>query len=480
MEKIGAVAVTAIVRDDLSQEDFDVEFDAMVQKWAAERWAAEHGEYDEAQDCLDALLEARAIKASAEAREQQCLARLEAIALASANHSNSAQSNSAQPDAGSSAREIAWRSMAAEIAVATRQADRTVQSMMGQATALVHDLPAVLEALGCGRIAFGHARVILEHAIGIESDALEEYQRITLDRAETTTPGKLAATAKIAADRLRAESFEERHARAREARSVSIRDLDNGMSELLHLLPTPFAAAIFDRLTRQAKAVCGYRRSAHARPTPLRPCDRPPAHWRTLQRRGCSAHCGRRHPSRSIDRDSRTHPARPGQRASDTRRSRPHRSRHGLPARGDDDRTGSSAYSSGHRNGHRRRHLPPDREPAALPGGARPPLPVSNAATATPDGAISTTPSPGKRAARPRRTTLPTCVGAITRSNITAAGKSGKSRPACSNGQAPWVRSSRPMPLWRPLPRDRDSSTNHPFERCTSPWCGALKVVGSP
>jgi hypothetical protein len=255
MENIGAVAVTAIVRDDLSQEDFDVEFDAMVQKWAAERWAAEHGEYDEAQDCLDALLEARAIKASAEAREQQCLARLEAIALASADHSNSAHSNSAQPDAGSSAREIAWRSMAAEIAVATRQADRTVQSMMGQAAALVHDLPAVLEALGCGRIAFGHARVILEHAMGIESDALEEYQRITLDRAETTTPGKLAATAKIAADRLRTESFEERHARAREARSVSIRDLDNGMSELLHLLPTPFAAAIFDRLTRQAKAV---------------------------------------------------------------------------------------------------------------------------------------------------------------------------------------------------------------------------------
>lgn len=323
MENIGAGAVAAIVRDDVSQEDFDVEFDAMVEKWAAERWAAEHGEYDEAQDCLDALLEARAIKASAEAREQQCLARLEALALASADRENPAHARMS----GSDSREIAWRSMAAEIAVATRQADRTVQSMMGRATSLVHGLPVVLEALGCGRISFGHARVILEHAVGIGSDALDEYQRITLNRAETTTPGKLAVTAKIAADRLRAETFEERHARSRETRSISIRDLDNGMSELLHLLPTPLAAAIFDRLTRQAKAV-------------------------------------------AATGDPRTHPSRPRRRTCDSHRSWSDRPRHGLPARGRDTGTSSNTHPPGQRNGHHRRHLPTDREPPPIPGGA--------------------------------------------------------------------------------------------------------------
>ncbi|HEU4850128.1 MAG TPA: DUF222 domain-containing protein, partial [Terrimesophilobacter sp.] len=190
--------------------------------------------------------EARAIKASAEAREQQCLARLEAIALESAEEAPSAHGDS---------REIAWRSMAAEIAVATRMSDRTVQAMMGRATALVQTLPLVLEALGADRISSGHARVILEHAVGIEPDALDEYQRITLERAEETTPGRLAGTAKIAAARLRAESFEERHARSREGRKITIRDLDEGMSELVHILPTVYAAAVFDRLTRQAKAV---------------------------------------------------------------------------------------------------------------------------------------------------------------------------------------------------------------------------------
>jgi hypothetical protein len=257
MENIGAAAAT-VAHDDVAQDEFgirsdaefDLEFDALVANWLAERWAAEHGDYDEVQDCLDALLEARTLKASAEAREQQCLARLEALALESADRDTPEQS-----DASSRSREIAWRSMVAEIAVATRQADRTVQSMMGRATALARDLPAVLDALACGRISFAHARVIHEHSIGIEGDALDEYQRLTLGRAETTTPGKLAARAKVAAVRLRAESFEQRHARAREDRAVSIRDLDNGMSELLHVLPTPLAAAIFDRLTRQAKAV---------------------------------------------------------------------------------------------------------------------------------------------------------------------------------------------------------------------------------
>ncbi|GAA3744831.1 HNH endonuclease signature motif containing protein [Leifsonia bigeumensis] len=238
---------TSPIHADAVQEDFDAEFDAMVASWSAERWLFENGESNEAQECIDALLEARAIKASAEAREQQCLARLEALALESAE----AEAPSAHGDS----REIAWRSMAAEIAVATRMSDRTVQAMMGRATALVHTLPSVLDALGADRISFGHARVILEHAVGIEPAALDEYQRITLERAEETTPGRLAATAKIAAARLRAESFEERHARAREGRKVTIRDLDGGMSELVQVLPTVYAAAVFDRLTRQAKAV---------------------------------------------------------------------------------------------------------------------------------------------------------------------------------------------------------------------------------
>jgi hypothetical protein len=222
--------------------DFDREFDDLVAAWEEE-----HGDYDETQDCLDILVETRTMIASLQAREQRCLARLEAIALESAK--------AAPKPEHQDYREIAWRSMVAEIAVATRLADRTVQSMVSSATALVRSLPATMAALDAGRISLAHARVILEHSVGIDDARRADYERQLIERAEATTPGKLATTAKIVSARIRTETFEERHAAACDTRTVSIRELDNGMSELLHLLPTPFAAAIFDRLTRQAKAV---------------------------------------------------------------------------------------------------------------------------------------------------------------------------------------------------------------------------------
>lgn len=219
--------------------EFDFEFDAIV-----EAWVAEHGEYSEAQDSLDALAETRTVLASMQAREQRLLARLETLALDGAGSDSTGKS-----------REIAWRSMAAEIAVATHQSDRTVQSMMGRATELVSKLPLTLDALECGRISLSHTRVILEHSSGLDPEAVAEYERLALARAESTTPGKLASAARMISAKLRTQTFEDRHSSACESRCVTIRDLDDGMSELLHLLPTPFAAAIFDRLTRQAKAV---------------------------------------------------------------------------------------------------------------------------------------------------------------------------------------------------------------------------------
>lgn len=238
-----AAEITADAVQDEVQQDFDHEFDAMISSWAAEQ-----GEFDATRDCLDALVETRVVMAAMQAREQRLLAQLESIALTSCEAGRNVDS-----------RDIAWRSMVAEVSVATRLADRTVQSMMCAATAFVETLPGTLEALETGRISIAHARVILEHARGLDDTARSGFESLMIEKAEVTTPGKLASTAKITAARLRADTFEERHARACESRSITIKDLDNGMSELVHLLPTPFAAAIFDRLTCQAKAVSAAR-----------------------------------------------------------------------------------------------------------------------------------------------------------------------------------------------------------------------------
>src|SRR5690554_1606659 len=103
----------------------DVEFEALVAQWYAQR-DAEAAERTEVDDQLDALHEARAVMASMQAREQQCLARLGELAL-----------DEAGPRASGDTREMAWRSMSAEIAVATRLSDRTVQTMMDRAYRLV-------------------------------------------------------------------------------------------------------------------------------------------------------------------------------------------------------------------------------------------------------------------------------------------------------------------------------------------------------
>ena len=249
MESIPSAAVKTVIPDaavfsedavlSSVQHEFDREFDAMVNTWAAEQ-----GVYDETRECLDALVETRSVMASMHAREQRLLARLERIATDAVEAGRNADT-----------REIAWRSVVAEVSVVIRLADRTVQAMMGAAAAFVESLPATLEALETGRISLAHARVILEHAEGIVGPVRSHFERLMIERAERTTPGKLASSARILAARFRAETFEKRHSKACELRELSIRDLDNGMSELLHVLPTPFAAAIFDRLTRQAKAV---------------------------------------------------------------------------------------------------------------------------------------------------------------------------------------------------------------------------------
>ena len=259
-----AAALDGVWPDRTALEFDGHEFDADEFQTMIAIWNEEQLEYDETQDCLDTLLETRTVIAALQAREQRSLARLDAIAQASVAQASAVQASAAQvpaarPDAAvhstANSADMAWRSMVAEIAVATRTADRTVQAMLGRARALVSTLPATLDALEGGRISMGHARVILEHATGIEGDARREYERITLARAEATTPGKLATTAKIAAARLREESFDDRHAIARALRRVTISELDDGMSELTHVVPTVYAAAVFDRLTRQAKAV---------------------------------------------------------------------------------------------------------------------------------------------------------------------------------------------------------------------------------
>jgi hypothetical protein len=110
--------------------------------------------------------------------------------------------------------------------------------------------------LADGTITLGHARVIAEHGAAVTEPALRaRFEDAVLARAVTVTPGRLRRVAQLAAAKLGEVSFEQRHRLARENRSVLVTELTDGMSQLIHTLPTVFAEAIRDRLTEQAKAI---------------------------------------------------------------------------------------------------------------------------------------------------------------------------------------------------------------------------------
>lgn len=125
-------AIDGAISND-SGDRFGAESDDIFASWNAE-WIAdrvtEQCEVGESQRVLDRLLKTRSATASLQADEQQLLAQLEAIALHGGDGFN-------DPVTAGASQEIAWRSMVAEIAVAPRTSDRTVQAMLGRATALI-------------------------------------------------------------------------------------------------------------------------------------------------------------------------------------------------------------------------------------------------------------------------------------------------------------------------------------------------------
>lgn len=153
-------------------------------------------------------------------------------------------------------REMALRSIAAEIGVALRWNDRTVQRRLGEALQLVDDLPATLQALSEGRISARHAAVIRD--VGVELGdpvARAEYERRTVERAASDTVAGTGAFARAIVEELHPVSITERFERAEQQRRVWIEDDVDGMARLGVCDGATKIRAMYDRLTRQAREV---------------------------------------------------------------------------------------------------------------------------------------------------------------------------------------------------------------------------------
>ncbi|WP_349426381.1 DUF222 domain-containing protein [Microbacterium sp. LWS13-1.2] len=160
------------------------------------------------------------------------------------------------PSARTKERDMPLRALAAELGLAVKVNDRTMQSHMWDAHRLTTWFAATVTALEEGRISRAHVSAILDGGGAIDEPAARaEFERAVLEYAETTTPARTRAYARQQADIRNPLTLQERHDLAVQGRRIWVTDLDDGMSLLNELLPTALAHGILDRTTRQAKLI---------------------------------------------------------------------------------------------------------------------------------------------------------------------------------------------------------------------------------
>lgn len=168
--------------------------------------------------------------------------------------------------AGTLEQEWALRSWKAEIAAVTKTSRQAVASIMGRSAVLTEDFPLVHAALAAGEVSMAHARIVCEAGtIVVHEDPAEQAARrellvqVALEKARSTSPGRLKDFAIKQAERLTASSLEERYDRAMGSRAVLVTRETDGMASLGARHSLPVLTAIDGRLSEMAKSIIAAR-----------------------------------------------------------------------------------------------------------------------------------------------------------------------------------------------------------------------------
>ncbi|MDD7961761.1 HNH endonuclease signature motif containing protein [Microbacterium thalli] len=175
-----------------------------------------------------------------------------------------AEQQAAGADERVTAREMALRSIAAELAGVFVTTDRTLQRRIDEARDLVEHYPTTMDAWEAGRITRGHVRVIQDTGCVVPAEVRGEFERAAIERCVGETPNRVRDALVHLAERLHPRSFSERHEQAAAGRCVRVQPGADGMSDLIATLPTVIAEGVVDRLTRQAREIINGRPQADA------------------------------------------------------------------------------------------------------------------------------------------------------------------------------------------------------------------------
>jgi hypothetical protein len=212
----------------------------------------EHQErYDELLDVVDA---AHRDLAAAAARQAMAIDELRRFSEASV-HDEALRLGPASSRL--SRKDIARRILVSELACLLRLPDRTMETLIGVSTNLIHTLPATFAVLQAGGISYRHAAVLVDQTAGLSAENTAELERTVLGSAGELTVSQFTQKTRKARERLDAESIPARHERGVADRALFYEPAADGMAWLSIFLPAAQAAAIYTRVTNVAMALQG-------------------------------------------------------------------------------------------------------------------------------------------------------------------------------------------------------------------------------
>jgi len=154
-------------------------------------------------------------------------------------------------------RDLAFRSLRAEVACALRVPERTAERLFGEGRMLMRDLPGTMSALRAGEIGYRHAQAMVDHGAGLDPEDLRTFERLALPIAATSTPSAFDRAARRLRESMDPAHLEARTAAAAERREATWMPARDGMADLVLHLPAHEVQAIFSRATEAAAGLRG-------------------------------------------------------------------------------------------------------------------------------------------------------------------------------------------------------------------------------
>ncbi|MHA7263122.1 HNH endonuclease [Arthrobacter sp. TMN-37] len=154
-------------------------------------------------------------------------------------------------------RRLAAMNAVSETACVLKIPEGTAGGLLAESTALVEEFAPTLEALRSGAIHYQHAQVVLRESTGVSAEERASYEDSLLQAAPDLTRSQLAVKARRLREKICPGAAAERRTRAEADRAVWLEPAADGMAYLGAFLGAENAVAMFDRLTRAARAAQG-------------------------------------------------------------------------------------------------------------------------------------------------------------------------------------------------------------------------------